>query len=51
MGPLLLIATALILAIGTAKWLPSVGTTESHRHLEKEIEYSAHLAGQVLSRS
>jgi hypothetical protein len=49
MGPSLLIATALILAIRTAKWPANFSATESDRELEKEIEYAAHLAGRVLS--
>jgi len=49
MGPSLLIATALILAIRTAKWPATFSAAESNRELEAEIEYSAHFAGRVLS--
>ncbi len=49
MGPSLLIATALILAIRTAKWSPISRVHESNRDLEVEIEYASHLAGRVLS--
>jgi len=48
MGPSLLIATALILAIRTAKRPPQFAEADSARDLEVEIEYSAHLAGRVL---
>lgn len=49
MGPSLLIATSLILAIRTAKNPPNFSFTDSGRDLEREIEYAAHLAGKVLS--
>lgn len=49
MGPSLLIATCLILAIRTAKWPAKFAGTESSRELEREIDYAAHLAGRVLS--
>ncbi len=48
MGPSLLIATALILAIRTARKPPTFAVTDSGRDLEAEIEYAAHLAGRVL---
>jgi hypothetical protein len=51
MGPSLLIATCLILAIRTAKWsVRSADSTASDMDLEKEIEHAAHLAGRVLAR-
>jgi hypothetical protein len=51
MGPSLLIATCLILAIRTAKWPPrSADSTASDVELDREIENAAHLAGRVLSR-
>ena len=50
MGPSLLIATCLILAIRTAKWpRRSAGTTASDEDLESEIAHSAHLAGRVFA--
>lgn len=50
MGPSLLIASCLILAIRTSKWPPrSGGGTTSERDLEVEIENAIHLAGRVLS--
>jgi hypothetical protein len=50
MGPSLLIATCLILAIRTAKWtLRSETSTASDFELEREIEHAAHVAGRVLS--
>jgi hypothetical protein len=50
MGPSLLIAASLVLAIRTAKWPPrgTRGTT-SDRELELEIENAIHLVGHVLS--
>lgn len=50
MGPSLLIATCLIVAIRTAKWsLRSEASTASDFDLEREIEQAAHVAGRVLS--
>jgi hypothetical protein len=50
MGPPLLIAACLVLAIRTAKWPPrSSGGTISDRELEVEVENAVHLAGRVLS--
>ena len=52
MGPSLLIATCLIVAIRTAKWtLRSEGSTASDFDLEREIENAAHVAGRVLRSS
>jgi hypothetical protein len=48
MGPSMLIASCLILAIRTAKWAAIVHPTASERDLEKEIQYSIHVAGRVL---
>lgn len=50
MGPSLLIASCLILAIRTAKWpaRSSCGTA-SDRDLDVEAEHAIHLAGRVLS--
>ena len=51
MGPSLLIATCLILAIRTAKWPSrSSDSTASNVDLEKEIEHAAYLAGRVFAR-
>lgn len=50
MGPSLLIATCLILAIRTAKWQARGPTTASDMDLETEIEHAAHLAHRVLSK-
>jgi hypothetical protein len=50
MGPSLLIAACLVLAIRTATWPPrSVGSTTADRDLDVEIENAIHLAGRVLS--
>jgi hypothetical protein len=51
MGPSLLIATCLILAIRTARWSVRSGdTTASEMDLEREIEHAAHLAGRVFAK-
>jgi hypothetical protein len=50
MGPSLLIATALILAIRTAKWSVRSEQLLSNQNLEKEIEYAAYLAGRVFAK-
>ena len=50
MGPSLLIASCLILAIRTAKRSPHSATaTTADRDLEVEIEYAIRLAGRVFS--
>ena len=49
MGPSLLIATCLILAIRTAKWPSNYDAKMSEMDLNREIEYAAHLADRVLS--
>ena len=49
LGPSLLLATCLILAIRTAKWLPKSDAGLSERDLEKEIDYAVHLSRRVLS--
>jgi hypothetical protein len=50
MGPSLLIASCLILAVRTAKWPPRFsGGTASDRDLDVEVEHAIHLAGRVLS--
>jgi hypothetical protein len=46
MGPSLLIAACLVLAIRTAKWPPrGSGGTASDRDLDVEVEHAVHLAG------
>jgi hypothetical protein len=51
MGPSLVIATCLILAIRTAKWPPrSSESTASNTDLEREIEHAAFLAGRVFAK-
>ena len=50
MGPSLLIATCLILAIRTAKWAARSDNTASNMDLEKEIDHAAFLAGRVLAK-
>jgi hypothetical protein len=49
MGPSLLIATCLIVAIRTAKWPAITDQGLSGRQLDSEIEFAANLAGRVLS--
>jgi hypothetical protein len=49
MGPSLLIATCLIVAIRTAKWPASFDTATGDLDLQKEIKYAAHVAKSVLS--
>jgi hypothetical protein len=50
LGPSLLIATCLIVAIRTAKWAASADKTTSGTGLEQEIDFAAHVAGRVLVR-
>jgi hypothetical protein len=49
-GPSLLIATCVILAIRTAKWPVRSDAKLSETDLDLEIEHAAHLAGRVLSK-
>jgi hypothetical protein len=50
MGPSLLIASCLILAVSTARWpTSSSGGTAGDRDLEAEIEYAINVASRVLS--
>jgi hypothetical protein len=49
MGPSLLIATCLIVAIRTARWSANFDPATSDVDLQKEIRYSAHVASSVLS--
>jgi hypothetical protein len=49
MGPSLLIATCLILAIRTARWPTRSNSTASDCDLDQEIDHAAYLAGRVLA--
>ena len=49
MGPSLLIATCLIVAIRTAKWSASIDARNSNWELDKEIDYAATVAKRILS--
>jgi hypothetical protein len=49
MGPSMLIASCLILAVRTAKWPPRAsGETTSDRDLDTEVDNAIHLASRVL---
>lgn len=50
MGPSLLIATCLILAIRTAKWATRSDMTASDCDLEKEIDHAAYVDGRVFAK-
>jgi len=50
LGPSLLIASCLILAIRTAKWATSHDSKYSNADLNKEIDYAVSLADSVLSK-
>ena len=50
LGPAMLIASCLILAIRTAKWpARRSGATESDRELEVEVDHAIYAAGKVLA--
>jgi hypothetical protein len=49
LGPSLLIASSVILAIRTAKWAARRNEANSDRDLEIEIDHSIQLANQVLT--
>jgi len=49
MGPSLLIASCLILAIGTAKWPPNCDPSLAEKRLEDEIDFSIQTANRVLA--
>jgi hypothetical protein len=49
LGPALLIASSLILAVRTAKWPPTHSDGLSTVDLDKEVEHSARIAKIVLS--
>jgi hypothetical protein len=50
LGPSLLIATALIVAIRTAKWTANADSKISGPGLDQEIDFAAHVASRVLAR-
>jgi hypothetical protein len=50
LGPSLLVATCLILAIRTAKWVVRSDSTTSNMDLEQEIDHAAHLWPDECSR-
>lgn len=49
LGPALLIASSLVLAIRTAQWTPTHSDGLSHTEWESEVEHSVRLAKIVLS--
>jgi hypothetical protein len=49
MGPSLLIATCLIVAIRTAKWSATIDAENSNCELDKEIDFAANVARRVLT--
>jgi hypothetical protein len=49
LGPSLLIASCLIVAIRTAKRLPVFSSHTYDGELDKEVDYAIHVAGRVLS--
>ena len=49
LGPSLLIATALVLAIRTSKWPATFDNTTAHPDLDREIEYATFPASKVMS--
>lgn len=49
MGPSLLTAASLIVAVRTAKWPAVIHKTTNHRELELEIDFAVYLAGSVIN--
>jgi hypothetical protein len=49
MGPSLLIATCLIVAIRTAKWSATIDARNSNCELKREIDFAAQVANRVLA--
>ena len=49
LGPALLIASSLVLAIRTARWSPTYSDGLAHVEWEKEVEHSVRIAKIVLS--
>ena len=50
MGPSLLIATCLIVAIRTARWSATIDTRNTNSELDGEIKLAANVALRVLSK-
>ena len=50
MGPSLLMATCLIVAIRTAKWPARSDAKLCDQEMNEEIEFAAYVAGRVLSK-
>jgi hypothetical protein len=50
MGPSLLIATCLIVAIRTARWSATIDARNSNCELDREIKFAADVAQRVLSK-
>ena len=49
LGPSLLIATCLVVAIRTARWPAREESSSREIDLDKEIEFAAHVSGRVLA--
>ena len=49
LGPALLIASSLVLAVRTARWPPTHSDGVSHTEWDKEVEHSVRIAKIVLS--
>jgi hypothetical protein len=49
LGPALVIASSLVLAIRTARWSPTTSDGLAHVEWEKEVEHSVRIAKIVLS--
>ena len=50
LGPALLIASSLVLAIRTARWSPTHSDGLANADLEKEVEHSVRVAKIIMSR-
>jgi hypothetical protein len=50
MGPSLLIATCVIVAIRTARWSATIDARNSNSELDREIKFAADVAQRVLSK-
>ena len=50
MGPSLLIATCLIVAIRTARWSAAIHVRNSNSELDQEIKFASNVAQRVLSK-
>jgi len=49
MGPSLLVATCLIVAIRAARWSATIDSQNSNSELDKEITFAANVAQRILS--